>query len=310
MATAQSVMTMPMWRLRLEALRLQILIATSKRWRHRGPGIRGAFSAAWRNIAQGITMPIMSFWSCNFGVLFSIWAFLRIIDEYVDGALNLPEGVTIEHYLARKRNLINAYREGRLPGLEIAREDRLLLFALRECSRRGVDIIPDLLTQLYWFSFDAKRRGSGKATTKAILDHCAFDLEFTIVRFAAQILGGDMPLVEKICKALNGLLQELDWLKDVIEDLEQGYINISSEAGIDLRKLSCARTWEELWAVPGFTAWHKEEVLRIASEWWKVKNLLKPALRRIIPQYWARVLFHCWLNEQRKKLDELILLHI
>ena len=309
MIPARIVNGMPMWLLRVLTLVIQLQIAFAKCWRNRRPGTRAVLYALTSNVCQLFIMLVGSF-GLRFGIYSSCWGWLRKIDDRVDRETTLPKGITIEEYLQQKGELLKAFRTNRLRGVGVRIEDILFVHAIRGAAKLGVDLFPEFKRQLYWFGFDDERRKSGKPIGRDVRREYASSLEESVLWIATAVLGGNLTVVEEMCRDKLGLLQITEMTYDLVDDIRAGYSPIPFEDvetyEISIGRLACVTTWKELLTVPGVASWLREEVIRLNTDWQVVETKLKPNLRKAIPPLWARIAFWVWLRKERGELDTLL----
>ena len=160
-----------------------------------------------------------------------IYQWVRQIDDIVDGEVRIDEPV--ENFLNKKLQVFDAAVHGTYNGIDEYDE---LLFAV---CRKYKDL-PELITGVHefleTFQFEILLRKVNSTTLprQKDLDVLAQKWEFASFAYACKI--ADIRFAAFASKAPEyfGLLQKIDWLVDIIEDMEAGYYYISSEDSEDM----------------------------------------------------------------------------
>lgn len=270
------------------------------RWRGKNDGIIGYVVCILKIGGQEFVQLAASLMSRRGGSIFALWAWLRRIDEKVDGDQKLPAGIeSIDLYLTRKEGLLEACLQNYSLPQKILPEDALLIQAFRGIASLGCDIADELRTHLRLFRFDASRRSNQSLTSADELARYTDDLEAAILLLSVKIFGGDLFLARQMNSSSQGVLQRIDFLVDILKDLKSGMINIPEEIvacfQINIHKLKSCRTLQDACRVPGFKDWHGQTVKDIYREWQSQREMIELNMKDILPSWLARIPFRLFV---------------
>lgn len=273
----------PYWKLNLMSLFLLLDTVLRACWRRR-EGPIGILLYPWE-IAKNILLYLTAliFIGRKTGIGFSLYAWLRRLDDVVDGDALPPEGKTTEEYIKVKWDLLDWVTGCSLDwGGEIFREDLLLIYFMRGAQESGISCeeeIRNLWETIFW---DKERREKLAISSKETLFHYAKLQDDSFLRIAAKVCGGDVGKLNGILQGIPGLITRTDWFYDFPKDIEKGMINIPAEVieayGISEADLRSGYCWEIIRQKPGVLDWYRNEGKLLKEEWKSAKIAVGPNL--------------------------------
>ena len=231
-------------------------------------------------------------------MLFCLLGSLRIIDDVVDGEIKPKGGVCAKTYLHKKEGLVrSAYAKGGFPcSASSSPEDIMLIYAIKSSMSAKIDIRSYLQSQFCLFRFDLERRKAKRILQTATLLQQASRQDTYIFTLVAQVLGGNAKTAGAVSLRGKGLFTRIDWLRDLLSDMQRGIMNIPQESvekyQLDLSYLArCITLKEACELAPGFLNWYQQEFNILWETWQSTKFELIVHLRELFPQWLFQKIF-------------------
>lgn len=213
----------------------------------------------------------------RFIVLAYAYAWFRRTDDVLDGDTRPPAGATRLSYCIQKQHLVESLKgeRGLAPTLP---EDVLIRYVVHASRQFGVDLVPEITSLWGLVRRDSERRHQNALVTRDELHAFAAAQDECVLNFFVKVFGGDPQRCAALSVILDGACTRIDWIRDFPVDVRSGAVNIAREAarefGIEVCRLRRCVNWEELWAVPGFRDWYREEILTLIARWEAARSML------------------------------------
>jgi phytoene/squalene synthetase len=191
---------------------------------------------------------------------FALYAYFRWLDDMVD--VHLPDRQRRLAFVARQRYLLAQAADG-TTSADVSPEEALLTGMLRAHETRVKDgtadgLVLSLTSMLDVMEFDARRRG--RAVTQRELDDYTHTLAVGVTEALHHCIGHGCrsPRDETRYVAVTGA-HVAHMLRDLVEDLAAGYINVPAEV-IGDGEMSPARLHALEVRAPAIRAWVRDRV--------------------------------------------------
>ncbi len=246
--------------------------------------------------------------------LASFFWYARLLDRTTDGE-QAPLTLTLSQYLSHRERLLESIATRHIAN-DLLDEDWLLVHVIVYQRTLGKDSIPSLVEMGNAFLTDAARYCDGK--TFPTIDQVR-SIRTAIRLFlvlALELVGSKANDARAFAGSFEPLLFEADNLADFLHDVQAELINEPREdlenAGVATEKLMYCRSWHELNAVPGFSAWYERRVSACRSTWEYANPLLTCQLQSCVKSRILRKPFEKlvakvdrWLNECSQRVNEI-----
>jgi hypothetical protein len=211
-------------------------------------------------------LAVILFFSERQGMVMVLYAWLRKIDDIVDGEEAIPSGYDIKSYLQQKHNIIKGDHSSFLP------EDILLVRSMDFFAEQGIDIQAETEEILRQIVFDCERHGLIISREALSMHNIAQDRALFMIVVKAS--GGDVHYYEQQMADFWGIFTKVDSLIDIKEDIKKGIINIPAEDidkyGLNLEMITSL----DIKDIPGFMEWFREEVENSSLKWKSMRNVI------------------------------------
>ena len=218
----------------------------------------------------GLVLFFLTFFGRGAFVILLLTTWFCRLDDVVDGDSPLPEGWSQKRYREQKHKLLENWAKGS-PDAEILHEDLLLVRALQVAERLGITLIDEIIEVWGVMQWECERRETGRLVPRTEFVRETTKLDRGVLRAFAKLLKWNLTHFDAVAATFVGTFTRLDWLEDMLEDLQQGIVNIPSDAidayGIDLRRVLACKSWPEMMQYGPFATWYREEVKITGRDW-------------------------------------------
>ncbi len=253
-------------------VRLQLTTLASGLWKKRKRSSWGAIAEVFRVSKYAVLVLLaQATWGGRARIIVSLFAWARRIDDRVDDLSSVPLGIGVRSYLAAKKELLRYSERLCAVALPALVEDLLLIDAVLVARRLRLNLSSALNRLWVCFSFDVGRIHTFLVLSKEVLIRQAVEQDKAILVPAIEVMGGSNVRAEEVVSGLQGMFTRIDWLYDVLGDVQQGIVNIPEEAisefHISIGHLRRCRSWSDVRRVHGFPQWYQREADSLARAW-------------------------------------------
>lgn len=297
--TTNELIELPYWFSKPIVFFYQLMTVAMALWRRRSRGVAGGIECV-RSICKQLMQVSLAelCFGARAGIIASAYAWAMRIDDVADGLVCPPKHASREEYVKWKRILlVLLMQKNKVTALPARMEDILLVDIFRSAEKLGIDVNREL--QGIWdaFQYDFERLHRYRILTSKELVQHARERDRAITALGTKALGGNGTRAQEIVGAYDGVFIRIDHLFDILDDVQQGIVNIPKEAiefyEIDVAELSRCSTWKEALAIRPFRAWYGEEVKKISDVWMRAKIACRLTIGTVFTSP-----FLCWFVQK------------
>lgn len=220
-------------------------------------------------------------------VIFSLHAFMRWVDDTIDGDWAIPQGMSLDSYLAQKDLLFKSLREKDFR-MMLRSEDIFLVCIIREGERCGFNFSLQLQQMWEWYRSDVDRQQQKYSLLSFdMLDSPAAKANIEFFMIAFSVLGGNPQNSRNIIEEAVTLFMVSDVLNDLVDDLCKGIVWLPRQSlerhQVSIEELLKCRSWKQVTQIPGMAAWYCAEVRYIRQRWNTLYATLPKDMEPLLP---------------------------